>query len=201
MSIGTRAAKRKARKDRYLSGRSRKPYSHTPVLSVRDGESDNGATSSVESSLSLDQRDKICSRCWPVLSRYVDSFESLVHQDSALKKCKHINPSPSSPDVEHHRDTIRQNDWIRSNLFDPLGNYLFCCNCICAAFKISKQRLSRQKKIKQSSSKDPIVDMTKKDVDDQRLSDSVVMPASIELSFLVWWRSLSPEDVVQVQIH
>lgn len=33
----------------------------------------------------------------------VDTFKSIVHQGSALK-CKHINPSPSNPDVEHYRD-------------------------------------------------------------------------------------------------
>ena len=33
-----------------------------------------------------------------------------------MKKCKHINPSPCSPNDEHYRDINRQNGWIRKNL-------------------------------------------------------------------------------------
>lgn len=52
ISLGTRDAKRKARKDSYLSGKARKPYNHAPVLSVRDAQGDDSASSSVIPSLS-----------------------------------------------------------------------------------------------------------------------------------------------------
>ena len=89
---GTREQKRRARKRRYLTGECRKPYSHTPILSVRGGTPE-------ESSLSPDheQRSTVCAKCSPVLSRYVDTFNGLVHQGSELKKRKHMNPSPCNP--------------------------------------------------------------------------------------------------------
>ena len=51
-----------------------------------------------------------------------------------------------------------------------------------AAFKISNQRLSRQRKIKQSESQEPLVDMIKCEVEHQRLAGYVVM--------LSWWMAL-----------
>ena len=80
-----------------------------------------------------------------------------------------------------------------------MGNYLFCSKCVCAAFKISKQRLSRQRRIKRASSQDPIVDMMKDRVENERLGDFVVMPTSVEFPFLTWWRSLDQEHTVQVR--
>lgn len=191
--IGTREEKRRAKKRRYLAGECRKPYSHTPVLSVR------GGTPGKESSLSPEQRSKVCAKCSPVLSRYVDTFNGLVHQGSELKKRKHMNPSPCNPSRKHYRDMNRQNDWIRENLFDPMGNYLFCCKCVCVALSISKQRLSRQRNIKRSNARDPVVDMTKEDVESQQLGDFVVMPTSVDMSFLTWWRSVDVDDTVQVR--
>ena len=46
-----------------------------------------------------------------------------------------------------------------------MGNYLYCCACICAALKISKQRLARQRSIRCQQSKNPIVEMMKEEVD------------------------------------
>ena len=138
-------------------------------------------------------------KCSPILSRYVDIFNGFVHQGSALKKHKHINPTPHNPNAQHFRDTNRQNDWIRENLFDPLGNYLFCSKCVCAAFKISKERLSQQRRIKRESSQDPIVDMTKDRVENERLGDFIVMPTSVEFPFLTWWWYLYQEHTVQVR--
>ena len=72
---------------------------------------------------------------------------------------------------------------------------------MCAAFKISKQRLSRQRRIKRASSQDPIVivDMTKDRVENEWLGDFVVMPTSVEFPFMTWWRSLDQEHTVQVR--
>ena len=141
----------------------------------------------------------ICSRCLPVLSRYVDSFRELTHRGSHLKRVKHINPSPLSPDGDHYRDVKRQNEWIRENIFDVMGNYLFCASCVCSAFRISYQRLTRQRNVKRQFSTAPLVDMKKNDVEQQRLGQYVVMPKDLDLPFIKWWRSLDHSCTVQVR--
>ena len=83
--LGTRDAKRKARKECYLAGRSRKPYSHTPVLSLRGTQIGVSTSAGEGPSLSPERREKIRVKCSPVLSRYVDIFNGLVLQGSALK--------------------------------------------------------------------------------------------------------------------
>ena len=110
-----------------------------------------------------------------------------------------MNTSPCKPSRKHYRDMNRQNNWIRENLFDPMGNYLSCSKCVCAPLSISKQKLSQQRDIKRLNAHDPIVDMTKEDVEGQHLGDFVVMPTSVDMSFLKWWRSVDVGDIVQVR--
>ena len=40
-------------------------------------------------------------------------------------------------------------------MFDTLGNYLYCSNCIKAAFRISNDRLAHQRSIKRNEAKNP----------------------------------------------
>ena len=54
--LGTRDAKKKAKMERYLAGRSRKTYSHTPVLSLRGIQISTSAGEGL--SLSPEQREK-----------------------------------------------------------------------------------------------------------------------------------------------
>ena len=42
------------------------------------------------------------------------------------------------------------------------------------------------------------MDMTKEDVEGQQLGDFVVMPTSVDTSFLIWWRSVDVDDIVHV---
>ena len=119
-------------------------------------------------------------------------FKGIVHQGTELKKRKKINPTPKRPEVDltHYRDITGQNEWIRANMFDSLGNYLYCYNCIISSLGISKDRLTHQRKIKREESQHPIVQMSKSDVEEQCLGNYVIMPAEIEFSFKTWWRSL-----------
>ena len=75
-------------------------------------------------------------------------FMELTYRGSNLKRVKRINPSPIHPDGKHYRDIKRQNEWLRQNIFNMMGNYLFCCSCVCSAFHISKQRLAQQRNVK-----------------------------------------------------
>ena len=62
----------------------------------------------------------------------------MVHRGSQLRRRKSINPNPKRRDFTHYRDVVRQNEWLRSNVFDSLGNYLYCIACIRASFGVSK---------------------------------------------------------------
>ena len=84
-------------------------------------------------------------------------------------------------------------------MFDCLGNYLYCFNCIKSSLGILKDRLSHQCHIKRQESKEPIVQVTKSDIEEQSLGKFVIMPADFELSFKKWWRTVAPSDTVDVK--
>ncbi len=103
----------------------------------------------------------------------------MKRQGSELKRRKTINPHPKRPESQQYRDLVKQNEWLRNNVFDSLGNFFFCIH---HALGISHQRLSRQRSINES--------VSKYEVEDQRLSESVVMPQGCDLSFMKWWKTI-----------
>ena len=107
----------------------------------------------------------------------------MVHQGSDLKRKIAVNPHPKRADTTHYRDLVRQNEWLRQNVFDSLGNYLYCAACIHAALGVSKDRLTRQRNIKRKQSQQPTVDMVKSEVEEKRLGSYVIMPANVQASF------------------
>jgi hypothetical protein len=132
----TRKERRRRIKNNYLSGKVRKSYTHGPLLNNSlEGDAEQPGPSGVNSS--------VCTKCSPILTCYSD--KGLVHQGSELKKWKHLNPHPKRPDMTHYRDLNRQTDWMRENLFDPMGNYLYRCPCIRATLGVSRQRLAPQR--------------------------------------------------------
>ena len=134
----TRKERREKQRTNYLEGRARQQYTHTPSLN----------RSLTEDSHSLDSASSgICVQFKPVLDRYADTFKSMVHRGTELKKRKHMTPNPKCTGATPYRDLKRQNEWIQCNVFDTMGNYLYC-HCICAALGISAQRLARQRNIK-----------------------------------------------------
>ena len=144
--------KRKDRKrelrGNYLSGRARKSYTHRLTLNSsleEDADFEQPGTSGANSSAPR-VSSCVCVTCRPILSRYSD--KGLIHQGSELKKRKRLNPHLKCPDMTHYRDLNCQNDWIRENLFDPMGNHLYCSPCIHASLGVSRQRLARQRVIK-----------------------------------------------------
>lgn len=84
-------------------------------------------------------------------------------------------------------------------MFDCLGNYLYCQACILKAFAISKQRLARLRKAKRDSSQEPVVEMTKQEVEGRRLGDFVVMPPHHDTAFSQWWKGISASTIVDVR--
>ena len=92
-----------------------------------------------------------------------------------------------------------QNELIRGNIFDAMGNYLFCHKCIIKALNVNLQRLSRQRKIKQNQFQKPLVSMTKNEVDKEKVKSFVFMPESVETSLSLWWANLTNDHIVSVR--
>lgn len=115
----TRQQRRKEQHDNYLAGKSSRPYQHTPSLNKSFCDAQPGTSAS----------GGICSKCYPVLSRWQDPFKRLIHQGSERKKPKNRYPSPKRKDIGPYRDLKAQNSWLINNVFDSLGNYLYCCHC------------------------------------------------------------------------
>lgn len=183
----SRKSKRSKLRDHYLDGTARRPYTHTPTLRRSLSESPG------ESS------ERVCARCRPILSRYSETFKGLVHQGTELIKRKKQNPNPKHPDRVSYRDLKRQNEWLRGNVFDAMGNYLYCAVCIRVSLGVSKQRLANQRKIKRQQSQVPIVEMEKSEVEEKRLGEYIIMPDDVNSAFSAWWRSVSADTVVQVR--
>ena len=220
----TRKERLKQQRENYLSGKASRPYHHTPALSrsfeaerpERESPVSNDTTGSNSTtvagpstnasaiatagpSVTSTEQDKICARCLTVLSRYKTTFEGLVHTGSTRKSRISQNPHPKRVNVQPYRDLQAQNTWLRNNIFDSMGNYLFCCRCVCIAFCISPQRLSRQRKVKQAQFQKPTVEMLKTDVEQQNLGQYVVMPNHCDTGFGEWWRSLPTTTKVLVR--
>ena len=123
----------------------------------------------------------------------------MVHTGSELKKRKRLNPNPKRAGAVQYRDIVCQNNWLKSNVFDSLGNYLYCSSCIRAAFDVSGSRLSRLQQVKRKECSEPIAKMTKSEVEEQRLGERVIMHANLDCSFKSWWRSVEPTDEVEVR--
>lgn len=128
---------RMTRYSNYISGSGRSVYK------VRSKD--------LETSLQLSPSlEGVCSTCTSGLAGIAVGFIQLRQQGTELKKRKAKLPHPKCPEREHYRDISAQNEWLRGNVFDAMGNYLFCHNCIKKALKVSSQRLTRQRNVKRS---------------------------------------------------
>lgn len=131
MSTTTRKARHEKQRTNYLEGQGRHPYILRPALKRTLAEESSSNASS-----------DVCAQYRPILSRYADIFNAMVHQGTALKKRKCTNSNPKHTDSIPYRNVKQQNDWLQSNVSDTMGNYLYYCACICAALGISKRRLA-----------------------------------------------------------
>ena len=178
--------RRKESRKTFFEGQARKPYRLRKRL--RCSLEDNDTVI-----------DGVCKQCAPALGKVKEGFHKLRHQGSELKKRKKGYPAPINADRDHYRDVVAQNAWIQGNIFDPMGNYLFCHDCVRKALGISKQRLSRQRQVKRKLFQQQEIEMPKKEVDTQKLTPFVVMPLEIELCFNLWWKDLPDDHEVVVR--
>ena len=150
--------------------------------------------------LSLILALEVCSTCVSSLGQIADGFKQAKHHGTELKKKKKKRlQEPKDPDRDHYRNVSIQNEWIRGNLFDAMGNYLFFHKCIINALNISLQCLFRQCKVKQYQFQKPLVIMTKNEVDNEKVKSFVFMPESIETSLSLWWANLPNDHTVSVR--
>lgn len=176
------------RKRKYLAGKSNKPYRLRKDLeSSFDGQ--NPAPSAVGP----------CNQCSPILEKYAATFKGLKHQGNDLKRRKLLNPHPKKVNFTHYRDLKAQNDWLLNNIFDVHGNYLFCSQCVHLSLGVSYKRLARQRNVKRRHATEPIRQLTKAQVENERLGEFVVIPPENQSSFKRWWKQVGSEEMVQVR--
>ena len=137
----------------------------------------------------------VCKQCLPGLTRIVEGFHRSTHSGSDLKKRKKRYPNPKNKDRAHYRNIVAENAWIRGNIFDPMGNYLFATT----VHKVSKQCLSRQRKVKRKLFQQQETKMSKEEVEKEKLTSFIVLPLEIELCFALWWKSLPSDHEVIVR--
>ena len=138
------------RQKSYMQGRAHRPYRLAADISAAF-ESLQDTPNTNPACIKELPTSGICSSCIPVLNKYTPIFKGLKRQGSELKRRKVSNPHPKHPEHELYRDLVKQNDWLRANVFDGLGNYLFCSKCIHVALGVSYKRLARQRRVKRKS--------------------------------------------------
>lgn len=82
---------------------------------------------------------------------------------------------------------------------DGQGNLLFCQQCIIACFGVQSERLHKQRVIKQKQNDQPIVQMTKINVQHQRLEQYVLHSYEDMQTFDSWWKALAEDEMIEVQ--
>lgn len=124
----------------------------------------------------------------PVPNKYICMSVSLTSELTVggVQSDISTNPAPCKPNRQHNRDVKKQNEWLRENMFDSLGNYLYCSPCIFNGFGISSQRLAHQRNVRRRLASQPVIEMKKSNVEVQLLGEYVVMLNACNLSFMVW---------------
>lgn len=85
-------------------------------------------------------------------------------------------------------------------MVDAHGNLLFCRDCLVTCLDIHTTRIHKQRLIKQRQKEQPILEMTKKEVIEQKLEDYVLHDDDDEVqTFGAWWKTVDSDEVVEVQ--
>ena len=70
---------------------------------------------------------------------------------------------------------------------------------VITVFSLTSERLAKQRKIKQKQAQEPVREMNKVDVENERLMDFVLMPEGPCESFHAWWKKLDTAAPVKVR--
>ena len=107
--------------DTYMDGRSRKAYKLR-----KDIDTDQKCMGSPPH-----MPEQVCHNCSVALFRVQQSFFGLKMQGSDIKRRR----VPTNEDKQHYRNLIAQNEWLRANVFDAMGNYCFVSNASLLPFR------------------------------------------------------------------
>ena len=176
----------------------RNSYRLCPALS--HGLSDQSSSGSDVNFRPSKRLKQVCTQCPPILMKMSKNFDRLSkHQPSHLQKRKKCYPQPRKGQAHSYRNVKEQNKWVRENLFDSQGNYLYCKGCILTHFNIHSERLVNQRKIKCDLSQYPVVQLKKRVVTELHLEQWVLAGEAVDCCFGQFWKSLGNEDFVYVK--
>ena len=99
----------------------------------------------------------------------------------------------------YYRNLVLQKERLQGNMFNAMGNCLFCQECIVGALNISRQRMARQHNVKRQQYQNPIVQICKDKVEDERLQPFVVMPEEQDVAVCKWWELIPFDHVAAVR--
>ena len=195
-TLSCRRQKRQRKAERYLGGQARAAYKqHDGDLSQSFSDD---AQLPCEEPLPKRRRGE-CSACHYHLQKLGKAFNDIGrHGKERSKRCKGY-PDPKKSNTRKYRNVRAENAWIRENLFDAHGNYRYCHYCILAYINVHSERLAKQRKIKQKQAQEPVREMKKVDVENERLMDYVLMPEGPCESFHAWWKKLDTAAPVKVR--
>ncbi len=114
---------RKQQRENSLDGKARCPHTHSRSLRLSLAEASFSSPSTDHGG------DGVCPQM------FSSTFSLLSKRWCTLElssRRERRNPASKRPESEftHYRDITRQNEWLRPNMSDSLGNYLYCFNCI-----------------------------------------------------------------------
>ena len=97
--------------------------------------------------------------------------------------------------------TTEQNQWLRENIFDVHGNYLYCLACIVSNLGVHTERLPRQREIKVNQCQEPAITLAKREVIEKKLQSFMLYPMVNDICGGIsdWWDTLLDDDTVEVK--
>ena len=184
----------------YLAGEARCLYRQTWTLDSTslDGSVSLSSADEVETPAgtpisSATSKPLVCNSCSPVLDKYALTFKSILKQGSSRIL---ILISQTSNTIGTWLN--RMSGCTYNNIFDPLGNYLFCSPCVNAALGVSFNCLAHLRSIMKAQFLDPMKMIPKCAVEEVKLGKFFVIPSGCDLSFALWWKTLQSDAVVSV---
>ena len=214
------AKRQRQRRENYFEGHARAAYRFQESL---EQSFSSTSTSSESSSTQADGRRDCTRHCTQALASLKAAFAAIgQHPAKVLQNRVASYPNPKKQKLAHQNITgimryyyriknqsfeqrcnffcTAQNKWLRHNVLDAHGNFLFCEDYIVACLDVHTERLHKQRIIKRKQKQQPIVEMTKGEVSEKRL-ESYVLHGDDEdlLTFAVWWRTLDDDQEVEVQ--
>ena len=149
-SAGIRRKHRRS-EEIFRAGRSHAPHKRAWMATCGDiadcdnADADGDADDVVDAPRAKRKPGKGACGCRTVLAAHKASFDAMQVSSKTLKKRQRYKPAS---DTRQYRDMNAQNNWLLANVFDSVGNYLYCMTCIVDVLGVNNKRLTRLRKMK-----------------------------------------------------